>query len=59
MYVISYKINDHSPKRTDSATESLSNSIFTSHDDIVDHCCFAWTKRVDQRWKIMSIGLRQ
>jgi len=37
----------------------LSNRIFKSHDDIVDHCCFAWNKRVDQPSKIMSIGLRQ
>jgi hypothetical protein len=37
----------------------LSNRIFKSHDDIVDHCCFAWNKLVDQPWKIMSIGLRQ
>ena len=22
----------------------LSNRIFTSHDDIVDHCCEAWNK---------------
>jgi DDE superfamily endonuclease len=37
----------------------LSNRIFTSYDDIVDHCCFAWNKLVDQPWRIMSIGLRQ
>ena len=37
----------------------LSNCIFKSNDDIVDHCCFAWNKLVDQPWKIMSIGLRQ
>ena len=37
----------------------LSNRIFTSYDDIVDHCCFTWNKLVDQPWRIMSIGLRQ
>ena len=37
----------------------LSNRIFTSYDDIVDHCCFAWNHLVDQPWRIMSIGLRQ
>jgi hypothetical protein len=37
----------------------LSNRIFSSYDDIVDHCCFAWNKLVDQPWRIMSIGLRQ
>ena len=37
----------------------LSNRIFKSYDDIVDHCCFAWNKLVEQPWRIMSIGLRQ
>ena len=37
----------------------LSNRIFKSYDDIVDHCCFAWNQLVDQPWRIMSIGLRQ
>lgn len=36
----------------------LSNRVFTSHDDIVDHCCHAWNKLADQPWRIMSIGLR-
>jgi transposase len=37
----------------------LSNRVFTSYDDIVDHCCDAWNKLVDQPWRIMSIGLRE
>ena len=37
----------------------LSNRIFESYDDILDHCCKAWNKLVDQPWIIMSIGLRQ
>jgi putative transposase len=37
----------------------LSNRIFKSYDDLVDHCCEAWNKPVDQPWRIMSIGLRQ
>ncbi len=37
----------------------LSNRIFLSHDDILDHCCFAWNQLIDQPWKIMSIGLRE
>ena len=37
----------------------LSNRVFKSHDDIVDHCCEAWNKLVDQPWKIMSIGQRK
>jgi transposase len=36
----------------------LSNRIFKSFDDIVDHYCDAWSKLVDQPRKIMSIGLR-
>src|SRR6266853_834856 len=36
----------------------LSNRIFQSHEDILDHCCHAWNKLVDQPWTIMSIGLR-
>jgi len=36
----------------------LSNRIFKSFDDIVDHCCEAWNKLVDQPWRIMSIGMR-
>jgi hypothetical protein len=36
-----------------------SNRIFKSYDDLVDHCCEAWNKLVNQPWRIMSIGLRQ
>jgi putative transposase len=36
----------------------LSNRIFKSYDDIVDHCCEAWNKLTDQPWRIMSIGTR-
>jgi hypothetical protein len=36
----------------------LSNRVFASFDDIVDHCCDAWNKLVAQPWRIMSIGLR-
>ena len=36
----------------------LSNRVFSSYDDIVDHCCYAWNKLVDQPWHIMSIGIR-
>ena len=32
----------------------LSNRVFKSHDDIVDHCCYAWNTLIDQPWKIMS-----
>ena len=36
----------------------LSNRIFKSFDDILDHCCEAWNKLVDQPWRITSIGRR-
>ena len=36
----------------------LSNRVFKSGDDIVEHCCYAWNKLVAQPWRIMSIGLR-
>jgi transposase len=36
----------------------LSNRVFTSYEDLLDHCCDAWNRLVDQPWKIMSIGLR-
>jgi hypothetical protein len=36
----------------------LSNRVFSSYRAILDHCCHAWNKLVDQPWIIMSIGLR-
>ena len=36
----------------------LSNRVFKSYDNIVDHCCYAWNTLIDQPWKIMSIALR-
>jgi transposase len=37
----------------------LANRVFKSHDDIVNHCCYAWNTLTDQPWRIMSIGMRQ
>ena len=37
----------------------LSNRVFKSYDDILDHCCFAWNKLIEMPWKIMSIGTRE
>jgi len=37
----------------------LSNRVFKSYNDIVDHCCDAWNNLVDQPWTIMSIGMRE
>jgi DDE superfamily endonuclease len=31
----------------------LSNRIFKSYEDILDHCCYAWNKFLDQPWRIM------
>ena len=36
----------------------LSNRIFRSQGDILDHCCHAWNRLTAQPWTIMSIGLR-
>ena len=36
----------------------LSNRIFKSFDEIVDHCCYAWNTLIDRPWKIMSIARR-
>jgi transposase len=36
----------------------LSNRVFRSYEDILDHCCAAWNKLTDQPWRIMSIGWR-
>jgi len=37
----------------------LSNLIFETHDEIVDHCCKAWNKLVSMPNKITSIGTRE
>ena len=34
----------------------LSNRVFKSYDDIVNHCCDAWRKLESQPCRIMSIG---
>jgi transposase len=36
----------------------LSNRVFRSYYEILDHCCFAWNRLVNHPWTIMSIGLR-
>jgi transposase len=37
----------------------LSNRVFKSHDDIVEHLRHAWKRLQDQPWKIKSIGRRE
>ena len=36
----------------------LSNRVFASYADILDHCCHAWRKLTDEPWRIISLGLR-
>ena len=36
----------------------LSNRIFKSFDDILDHCCYAWNTLIAQPWKILAIARR-
>jgi len=36
-----------------------SNRVFTSYDNIIDHCCETWNKLINQPWHIMTIGRRQ
>jgi len=37
----------------------LSNRIFESYNEIVNHCCDAWNELIDQPSRIISIGRRQ
>lgn len=37
----------------------LSNGVFKSYDDIVDHCGYAWRKLQDRPSKIMSMELQR
>ena len=36
----------------------LSDRLFQSYDDILDHTCAAWRRTVDQPSHIITIGLR-
>ena len=35
----------------------LSNRVFTSYDNIVDHCAEAWNKPCGTAWTIMTLGV--
>ncbi len=37
----------------------LSNRVFKSYEDILDHCFDAGNSLIEQPWKIMSIGTRE
>jgi transposase len=36
----------------------LSNHVFETYEDIVNHCCDAWNRFVQQPARIKSIGMR-
>jgi hypothetical protein len=36
----------------------LSNRVFQSYGNILDHCCYSCNMLVSQPWTIMSIGMR-
>ncbi|MEM6849625.1 MAG: IS630 family transposase, partial [Pseudomonadota bacterium] len=36
----------------------LSNTVFQTYDDILDHACAAWNNLINQPWRIMTLGLR-
>ena len=38
---------------------SLSNRVFKSYDDIVDHCCYAWNTLVDQPLATKPVDFRK
>src|SRR5829696_333259 len=40
-------------------TNWLSSRVFASYADIVEHCCYAWNRLIDQPWTIISIRLRE
>jgi|TARA_B110000971_G_scaffold204807_1_gene226651 hypothetical protein len=37
----------------------LTNRVFESYGEIIDHCCDAWNKLIELPLRIMSIGNRQ
>ena len=37
----------------------LSNTIFASYEDTVDHCCHAWNRLTTQPDRITSLGMRK
>jgi DDE superfamily endonuclease len=36
----------------------LSNRVFGCYEEILDHCCEAWNRLIEQPWRIISLGLR-
>ena len=36
----------------------LSNRVFLSYTNILEHCCDAWNQLIAQPWTIMSVGIR-
>ena len=35
------------------------NRVFSSHKNLVDHCCAAWNKLINQPWTTISLVLRE
>jgi transposase len=38
--------------------KTLYNRVFKPDPDVLDHCCAAWNRLIDQPWRIMSFGSR-
>jgi hypothetical protein len=53
------ELNPQETSGSSCATTSSRTESSKSFDDIVDHCCDAWNKLIDQPWRIISIGLRE
>ena len=52
-------LNWQEPSGSTCATTGSQTGSFRSYNDILEDCCFAWNRLVDQPWRIMSIGTRQ
>jgi transposase len=37
----------------------LSNRVYKSYEDILNHCCYAWNTLIHRSRRIMSLGRRQ
>jgi hypothetical protein len=35
----------------------LSNRVFTSYENILDHCSYAWNTLIERPWRIFSLGI--
>jgi hypothetical protein len=37
----------------------LSNRVFTSYENILDPCCYAWNALIEQPWRIIFHAMRK